>query len=67
MLYKELGNSEIIINIDYIKEIKELSNIYSLKQLNKLANIIIDVRDNLDKRVNSALAFDVMLLNMQEV
>ncbi|KEI16431.1 DNA polymerase III subunit delta' [Clostridium haemolyticum] len=67
ILYKELGNSEIIINIDYIKEIKELSNIYSLKQLNKLANIIIDVRDNLDKRVNSALAFDVMLLNMQEV
>ncbi|WP_174226653.1 MULTISPECIES: DNA polymerase III subunit delta' [Clostridium] len=67
ILYKELGSSEIIINIDYIKEIKELSNIYSLKQLNKLANIIIDVRDNLDKRVNSALAFDVMLLNMQEV
>lgn len=67
ILYKELGSSEIIINIDYIKEIKELSNIYSLKQLNKLANIIIDVRDNLYKRVNSALAFDVMLLNMQEV
>ncbi|KEI06746.1 DNA polymerase III subunit delta' [Clostridium botulinum] len=67
ILYKELGSAEIIINIDYIKEIKELSNIYSLKQLNKLINIINGIRDNLDKRVNSALAFDVMLLNMQEV
>ncbi|AEB77141.1 DNA polymerase III subunit delta' [Clostridium botulinum C/D] len=67
ILYKELGSAEIIINIDYIKEIKELSNIYSLKQLNKFINIIIGIRDNLDKRVNSSLAFDVMLLNMQEV
>lgn len=67
ILYKELGTTEIIINNDVIEKIKELSNIYSLKQLNKFIDIIIDVRKSLGNRVNPALAFDVMLLNMQEV
>lgn len=67
ILYKELGSQDIIINVDYIEDVKELSNMYSLKQLNKLIDIIISIREKLDKKVNSALAFDVMLLNMQEV
>lgn len=67
ILYKELGTTEIIINNDVVEKIKELSNIYSLKQLNKFIDVITDVRKNLENRVNPALAFDVMLLNMQEV
>ncbi|KGM96504.1 DNA polymerase III subunit delta' [Clostridium novyi A str. 4552] len=67
ILYKELGTTEIVINNDVIEKIKELSNTYSLKQLNRFIDIITDVRKNLENRVNPALAFDVMLLNMQEV
>lgn len=67
VIYKEMGKSEIVINNDKIEEIKELSNIYSFKELSKIINIINDVREKLERRVNSALAFNMMLLKMQEV
>ncbi|QGU93827.1 DNA polymerase III subunit delta' [Clostridium bovifaecis] len=67
IVYKEMGKSEVIINNDKIEEIKELSNIYSFKELSKIVDIINDVREKLERRVNSALAFNMMLLKMQEV
>lgn len=67
VIYKEVGRDEMVINNDKIEEIKKLSNIYSHKALDKMIKEIDNVRENLERRVNSELAFDVMLLNMQEV
>lgn len=67
IVYKEIGKSEVIINNDKIEEINKLSNIYSFNELTKFINIINNMIENLERRVNSELAFDIMLLNMQEV
>lgn len=67
VVYKELGNKKIVINGDKLEEIKKLSNIYSFKELNEFIHIINKVRNNLERRINQELAFDIMLLNMQEV
>ena len=67
VIYKEVGRDDMVINNDKIEEIKKLSNIYSLKALDKMVKEIDNVKENLERRVNSELAFDIMLLNMQEV
>lgn len=67
IIYKEIGKDEIIINNDKMEEIKKLSNIYSLKALDKMIKDVNITKENLERRVNSELAFDIMLLNMQEV
>lgn len=67
VVYKEVGNVEFIINNDKIEEIKKLSNRYSFKELNKIVDVIMNTREKLERKVNLALAFDIMLLKMQEV
>ncbi|MCY6484781.1 DNA polymerase III subunit delta' [Clostridium aestuarii] len=67
MIYKDIGKKEIVINSDKIEDLIELSNIYSFKKLNKIVDIITETREKLDRRVNSILVFDLMLLKMQEV
>lgn len=67
IVYKETGSENIIINIDKIGDIKELSNIYSFKKLNNLIDIINESRERLDRNLNPSLVFDMMLLKIQEV
>ncbi|MFT5875324.1 MAG: DNA polymerase-3 subunit delta' [Clostridium sp.] len=67
IIYKEIEEEKLIINIDKLLSIKELANIFSFNKLNGIINIINDTRENLDRNVNPGLAFEVMLLKMQEV
>jgi len=67
IIYKEIEEEDIIINIDKLLSIKELANIFSFSKLNGIINIINDTRENLDRNVNPGLTFEVMLLKMQEV
>ena len=67
IIYKEIEEENIIINIDKLLDIKELANIFSFNKLNGIINIINDTRENLDRNVNPGLTFQVMLLKMQEV
>lgn len=67
IIYKETEEENLIINIDELLNIKELANIFSFNKLNGIINIINDTRQNLDRNVNPGLAFEVMLLKMQEV
>ncbi len=67
IIYKEIEDENLIINIDKLLSIKELANIFSFNKLNGIINIINDTRDNLDRNVNPGLAFEVMLFKMQEV
>ncbi|WP_291633331.1 DNA polymerase III subunit delta' [Clostridium sp.] len=67
IIYKEIEEKKLIINIDKLLSIKELANIFSFNKLNGIINIINDTRENLDRNVNPGLAFEVMLLKMQEV
>ncbi|MCB2293072.1 DNA polymerase III subunit delta' [Clostridium algoriphilum] len=67
IIYKEIEEENLIINIDKLIYIKELANIFSFNKLNGIINIINDTRENLDRNVNPGLVFEVMLFKMQEV
>jgi len=67
IIYKEVEDENLIINIDKLLDIKELANIFSFNKLNGIINIINDTRENLDRNVNPGLVFEVMLFKMQEV
>ncbi|GAA0179711.1 DNA polymerase III subunit delta' [Clostridium sediminicola] len=67
LIYKETGNDKLIINFDKFDDLKEISNIYSYKNLEKLVSIINKSREKLENKVNYELVFNVMLLKMQEV
>lgn len=67
IIYKEVGCEELIINKDKLEEIKQCANMFSFTKLNDIISIINETRENIDRNVNNLLAFDVMLLKMQEV
>lgn len=66
MVYKETGKENMIINIDKYEDIKDLANRFSFNKLNDIISIVNDTQIKLIRNVNSALVFDVMILNMQE-
>ncbi|MCY6960226.1 DNA polymerase III subunit delta' [Clostridium brassicae] len=67
IIYKDISKKELIINSDKIENIQQLSNMYSFNELYGMFELIDKTKQKLDRRVNSALAFQVMLLKMQEV
>ncbi|MBC2581246.1 DNA polymerase III subunit delta' [Clostridium sp. DJ247] len=67
LIYKETGNKDIIINVDKIKEIKDIAEMFSFNKLNDIINIIKDTRKKLERNVNATLVFNSMLVKMQEV
>lgn len=67
IIYKEIEEENLIINIDKLLSVKELANTFSFNKLNGIINIINDTRETLDRNVNPRLTFEVMLLKMQEV
>lgn len=57
----------LIINTDKVDEIKELANMFSFSKIISIIKIINDTRNNIEKNLNNNLAFEVMLLKIQEV
>ncbi|SHI02246.1 DNA polymerase III subunit delta' [Clostridium grantii] len=67
MIYKEIGDNNIIINYDKLNDIMDMANLYSMKKLDEFIGIINEAREKLQSKVNSELVFAVMFLKMQEV
>jgi DNA polymerase III subunit delta' len=67
VIYKEIGDEKLIINIDKLELIKEFANMFSLSKLNDIISIVGETRETLERNVNLSLTFTVMLLKMQEV
>lgn len=67
IIYKEIGDENLIINIDKIELVKEFANMFSLSKLNDIISIIGETRETLERNVNLSLTLTVMLLKMQEV
>ncbi|MDP4144253.1 MAG: DNA polymerase III subunit delta' [Bacillota bacterium] len=67
MVYKEIGDEDLIINADKINDIRSLASMFSFNKLNKFIEIINNAIDNLQKNVNLSLTYNVMLMKMQEV
>ncbi len=67
IVYKEIVNEELLINIDKIGNIKDLANVFSLGKLSDMIKVVEDTRKALKSNVNSSLAFITMVLGMQEV
>lgn len=67
MVYKEVGSSGVIINLDKMKYITELAQKFSYKKLNSIINIINYTKNNLQNNVNAAMVYHIMLLKIQEV
>jgi DNA polymerase-3 subunit delta' len=67
LVYKDTSSEELIINIDKINEIKNLSENFSFNKLNGIVNIINESREKIERNVNTALIFDSLLIKMQEV
>jgi DNA polymerase-3 subunit delta' len=66
ILYKEIGNEDYIINLDKIREIKKLSEMFSYKKLNEIIDIVNNTKNNLQGNVNAAMAYRIMLLKIEE-
>lgn len=67
ILYKEVGNKEILINMDKINEVEKLCSMFSFSQLNDIIKVVRESRENLYKNLNATLVFSTMLLKIQEV
>lgn len=67
IIYKEIGDEDLLINSDKILEIKDLANMFSSSKLSDMIRIVDETRNTLKNNVNSSLAFITMVLRMQEV
>lgn len=66
IIYKEVRNKELLINIDKLNEIKQLCGDFSFKQLNDIICIVSTTMNNLQYNLNPLLVFSDMLLKIQE-
>ncbi|GFR34480.1 DNA polymerase III subunit delta' C-terminal domain-containing protein [Thermobrachium celere] len=55
------------LNIDKIDLIRNLSEVLSNEKLNRLLEIILNTKGNIDKNANFQMAITSLLLSMQEV
>lgn len=67
LVYKDTGNDDLIVNIDKINNVKEAAIMFSFNKLNDIIDIVNETRQKLERNVNAALVFDIMLLNIQDV
>jgi len=67
MVYKEIGNKEMLVNIDKYKEIKNLANLFSFNKLNDIIYIVNDTQKKLSRNVNLSLVFQVMLIRIKDL
>ncbi|NLJ97856.1 MAG: DNA polymerase III subunit [Tissierellia bacterium] len=65
-IYKTVGKSELIINIDKISLLSSQS-FFSIDKINDIMERIVETKDNIQRNINYQLAIETMLLGMQEV
>lgn len=65
LVYKETGDTKMILNLDKITSIKELATKFSFVKLNDIINVVENTSGNLKSNVNPQLTFDMMLLNFK--
>lgn len=66
MVYKETQNEGLVMNLDKLESIKEMSSMFSYIKLNKIVEAINNAQDKMQRNVNLVITFDVMLFKMQE-
>ena len=67
MLFKELNNSELIVNFDKVYKIKDISRGVSYKKLNNMLEYITEARINLNSNTNYSMTISVLLMGFAEV
>lgn len=67
MIFKELNNSEIIVNFDKVDKIKNISRLVSYKKLNNMLEYITEARINLNSNTNYSMTISVLLMGFAEV
>lgn len=67
LFYFEIGESDLLVNIDYIFDMREQLKYIDGEKLIKYIKILDHTEDRISRNVNFNLAIDNMLLNWQEV
>ncbi|AWK50400.1 DNA polymerase III subunit delta' [Clostridium beijerinckii] len=67
MIFKELNNSELIVNFDKVYKIKDISRGISYKKLNSMLEYITEARINLNSNTNYSMTISVLLMGFAEV
>lgn len=66
LIYKEVGNSKLIINNDKTQLLSEQSFL-NINKINDIIDNVIETKQNIESNVSYQLSIETMLLNMQEV
>lgn len=66
IVYKEVQNKNLIINVDKMNKLEEVATLLSYKKMNKMIDIIDKTRMNLASNTNSWLTFNTMIRKMLE-
>lgn len=67
MIFKELNNSELIVNFDKFNKIKDISRGMSYKKLNSMLEYIKEARLNFNSNTNYSMTISVLLMGFAEV
>jgi DNA polymerase-3 subunit delta' len=67
MLFKELNDSEFIVNFDKVNEIKNLSRGISYKKLNSMLEYLTEARINFNSNTNYSMTISVLIMGFAEV
>ncbi|WBW97494.1 DNA polymerase III subunit delta' [Oceanirhabdus sp. W0125-5] len=67
IIIKECYDESMILNKDYLEDIKSISDDYSYKSLINMLKSINKTNENIVKNLNFNIAIEVMLLELQEV
>ena len=67
IVYKELNQSELIVNFDKIDKIKDISRGMSYKKLNNMLKYIKEARMSFNSNTNYSMTISVLLMGFAEV
>lgn len=67
MLFKELNNSELIVNFDKVYKINDIARGISYKKLNSMLEYITEARINFNSNTNYSMTIGVLLMGFAEV
>jgi DNA polymerase-3 subunit delta' len=67
MLFKELNDSELIVNFDKADKLKNISIGISYKKLNNMLEYITEARINFNSNTNYSMTMGVLLMGFAEV
>ena len=67
IIFKELNNSELIVNFDKVDKIKDISRAMSYKKLDNMLEYIKESRINFNGNTNYSMTISVLLMGFAEV